>query len=654
MTRTLRLVLPLLLLLPLATSCRSGAGGYSSGPLAIEQVAVSPWDDGKVVATKLQIRNAGDATLRDVRVTGIAVDGGQYGGPATLPVPLGDLKAGADVLLDALLQTAGIGGRGRTLRIVGDFLRGGQRSTFVAEHVIRPDTRPRDAIQTYRGTLPKESPRTAKYPPPPRRPDGRPNAETPMMVPIGPSRLIFPPTPRGTELGSSPAAAGVQIPTNSTMNNIGGVPPDPNAAAASPAGVSLVTWNTAISFSTNGGGAFTDVNLFNPQPGNPARTSFFPQSDGGLCCDQVVVYLPQQNIFVWLMQHWPLFNGTAITQTSRLRVAWATPEAVAADFWNAWSYCDLTATQLGAAANEHLDYPDLAFSNSFLYVSVDRGWPNSPGQVYSGRRFVARLSLADMINPASGVVSFGFAELTTSAGLNKAHFIQGAPARMVLGSLDDTSTLRVFTWPDDSGSIAQTTVGISRIQTAYTSLAPDGTDWYAVSFPGNITGGAYRNRGERDEYLFAFDAGVNAPGRPRAYLRLETLTPSGAGYTVAEEYDVWHPDYAYGMGGLGSDGREIGITLAVGGGTIGYPQFAVGYKDDFVVFAVTGSTGSQAGGRFGDYVPNRLVPGRGLFFATGVYETLLNPLPAGTTTGTCATTGCTTRMRFVQYGRTPD
>src|SRR5215210_3273940 len=79
---------------------------------------------------------------------------------------------------------------------------------------------------------------------------------------------------------------------------------------------------------------------------------------------------------------------------------------------------------------------------------------------------------------------------------------------------NNTSTLRVFTWPDDSGSIAQTTVGISQIQTAYTSLAPDGTDWYAISFPGNITSGAYRNRGERDEYLFAFDAGVNAPGRP--------------------------------------------------------------------------------------------------------------------------------------------
>jgi hypothetical protein len=223
---------------------------------------------------------------------------------------------------------------------------------------------------------------------------------------------------------------------------------------------------------------------------------------------------------------------------------------------------------------------------------------------------------------------------------------------MVVGSLDNTSTLRVFTWPDSQSSIDNTTVGISSIQSgaSYTSVAPDGNDWYAVSFPGNITGGAYRRR-RADEYLFAFDAGASPPGRPRAYLRLENLTPTSGGYAVTEEYDVWNPDYAYGLGGLGSDGNEIGITLAVGGGTIGYPQFAVGYKDDFVVFAVTSSSGVQSG-RFGDYVPNRLVPGAGLFFGTGVYEVILNPLPPGTTTGNCATTGCTVRMRYVQYGRT--
>lgn len=637
MKRSPRVFATLVIALFLLTSCRSRG-------LVIENVAVSPWSDGHTAGATLQLVNAGNTTLKDVRVKEIEIDDGRHTGPVALPIHLGDLAPGKDVLLDALLNLTGIDGRARSLRVEGDFLRNNRWRHFHAARTISPNLPSNAPIGTFPGVAVKQHLATATFPVLPPGPTRPPNAETPMMIPIGPPRVVFPPTPTGTALGTSPAAAGVQIPVNSTMNDIGGVPPDPNAAAASPTGVSLVTWNTGISFSANGGGAFTDIPLFSPQPGNPARTTFFPQSDGGLCCDQVVVYVPNQNIFVWVLQYNPVFNGTNITRTSRLRVAWATPADVAADFWNAWTFIDLTgidtpgvSTGLGIAANEHLDYPDLAFSDTFVYVSVDRGWPDNPGSIYLGRRIVARLSLADMVNTASANVSFGFGELTGSNGVTKSHFIQRAPGTMVVGALDDTSTMRVYTWPDSSGSISQSTVAISQIQTNYTAPAPDGNDWYAVSFPGNITGGAYRNRAGRDEYLFAFDAGVSAPGRPRSYLRLETLTPSGGGYSVAEEYDVWNPDYAFGLGGLGSDGSEIGITLAVGGGTIGFPQFAVGYKDDFVVFTVTGSNGVQSG-RFGDYVPNRLVPGPGLMFATGVYEMTCSP--------------CNVRMRYVQYGRT--
>ena len=112
----------------------------------------------------------------------------------------------------------------------------------------------------------------------------------------------------------------MQIPRNTSMTSAG-TPPDPNAAAASPTGVTLSTYNTGISVSTDGGVTFTDVALRLPQPGNPARTSFFPQDDGGLCCDQVVVYLPTQNIFVWLLQYRPITNGSTITQPNRLRIA---------------------------------------------------------------------------------------------------------------------------------------------------------------------------------------------------------------------------------------------------------------------------------------------------------------------------------------------
>ena len=97
-----------------------------------------------------------------------------------------------------------------------------------------------------------------------------------------------------------------------------------------------------------------------------------------------------------------------------------------------------------------------------------------------------------MTDPASTVVNYNFTEYTNSNGLNKSHFVQDAPARMVLGSLDDQIILRVFTWPDD-GSPSSQTVGISSITNAYNSTDPDNVDWYTVSFPGNITGATYRS-----------------------------------------------------------------------------------------------------------------------------------------------------------------
>ncbi len=639
--------------------------------IILKEAAVSAWDDNATVSAQVQLANDGAGPAYKVRLTKVEVQGGVYAGPTALPTAsLGNLAAAADnIKFDGIFKVAA-NGSARILAVEGKYVEEQDEDegpSFRVERTINPSTTPPGPVTGATGQTTKQNPITATYPPPPTSTHGSPNSEAPIFVPVGPPRQIFPPTPNGTALGTTAGGASVQIPVNTSDPRGTLTPPDPNGAAATANGVVLSTYNTGISYSTNGGLNFTDVSLTSPQPGNPARTSFFPQSDGGVCCDQVVIYVPNQNIFVWLLQYWPAVSPPNVITQARLRIAWATPAAITADFWNAWTYVDLTGANtagvssgLGIANNEWLDYPDLAFSNTFLYVGIDHGWPNAVGTVYTGRRIVARLSLADIANPAIPSVGYNFAELTGSNGLNKTHFVQGAPGRIVVGSLDNSSTLRVFTWADNEGGVrAASTVGISQIQqgASYTSVAPDNSDWLAVSFPGNITGGVYRNVSvglgapSREEYLFAFDAGANTGGgRARGYLRLETLTPSGNNYNAFSEYDVWNSDYAYAMGGLGTDGSQIGITLAVGGGTIGYPQFAVGYKDDFVVYQVTSSNATQIS-RFGDYVPNRPIAG-GLF-ATEVYDVILNPLPAGVTSGTCATVGCNVRMRFVEYGRPP-
>jgi hypothetical protein len=653
----------------------SGPGSYltvsvecdSSAALAIEAgpgIASSIWVDG-TVSLSVPLVNEGDLAANNVTITSIVAGNGTYGGPKPFAYSAGSFAPEEMRVLDAYFSSLN-GAASFPLTVRGTYNVGTAVCPFQARATVDPPPAPGPFMGTP-GQAVVQRPSTAYFPPPPPPRTFGPNAESPMFIPVGPPRQLFPSTPTGTSLGTSAGGAAVEIPRNTTMRSAG-VPPDPNAAARA-SGVVLATYNTGISYSLNGGVTFTDVNLFNPQPGNPARTSFFPASDGGLCCDQVVVYLPTQDIFVWLLQYQPVVNTAVtpnvITTPDRLRIAWATPAAIASDFWNAWTYVDLTGTNvagvsggLGIASNEWLDYPDLAWSNTFLYVGIDHGFP-TPGQVYTGRRIVARLSLADMVNPTATVVNYAYARLTGSNGLNKTHFVQGAPGRMVVGSLDNSSTMRVFTWRDTESSITSSTVNVSQIQQAggYTSIAPDGSDWVSVSFPGNITGATYRSVipglgvPSREEYIFAFDAGVNAPGRPRSYVRLETLTPSGNDYQAFSEYDIWNADYAFAMAALGTDGTDIGVALGVGGGTVGYPQFSVGFMNDFVVYQVTSSNATQIS-RFGDYLSARLIPGTGRF-AAEVYDVILNPLPPGTPSGTCATVGCAANMRYVEFGRPP-
>jgi hypothetical protein len=642
-------------------------------------IALSVWDtNATMVGAAVQVVNAGTGVAGNVRITSVRVTQGSYRGPDALPVALGQLAPGKDEIFKFQFTVPRTDGTRYLLTISGLYDSGGASYGFALNRYVTPEPPAPGPFAALTSSAVIQRRETATFPPSPPDADFGPNAETPILIPPGPQRSLFPATPTATPTGPFAPGGAVALRTNTTHSSAG-VPPDPSTAVAG--GVVLSTYNTGIAFSLDGGANFTDVNLTPPAP----ATSFFPQDDGGLCCDQVVIYLPQANLFVWLLQYNPITVCTAncpatppppppppptivITQPNRLRIAWATPQAIAANFNTAWSWVDLTANNrpgvsggLGTANDEWLDYPDLAFSDTFLYVSVDHG-AKTPGQVYTARRILARLRLADMLNPAATSVGYDFFEPIGANGINKSHFVQGAPQRMVIGGLLDASTLWVYTWPDAAPSLRANSIPISTITTDYTAPA-DGQDWYAASFPGNITGATYRSvftfigEPRRDEYLFAFDAGRNfLANRPFPYVRIATLEPflqplpfGGQldSYRVIGEREIWNGLHAYGMAGLGTQDEDIGLTLAAGGGTLGIPQFGVGYLDDGQIFTVTGSNTTQVPNRFGDWVNVRPIPGTE-DFATEVYEVQQATPPLG-----CALGGCNAVMRYVRFGRPP-
>lgn len=681
-----------------------GRGGHGDHDqrgqvLVLGDVAASAWEDGRTVGVQFELVNSAREPLKDVCVKSITIAGGWYQGPVQLPIAAGKVQAEDSLLVNAIFRLAPINGSPHAFTLEGTYAKRGTTQRFKLQGVINPSTREPGPFALVNGVAMKKIPRKQYFPPrrpPPADEENENNEVTPILIPPGADRELFDPTGEvtgETDIGSASgivrssasATASVRGKARSNVRNVSaglveivsntvvaptpGMPPDPNAAASAPNGVVLYTYNlvrdSAIAFSTDGGATFTNIDLFDPEPGNAAaRPTFFPQSDAGLCCDQSVVYVPERNLFVWLIQYYPTRNADReVTAPNRLRIAWATPQEIAADFYNAWTYTDLTAGGLGVPSNEWLDYPDLAWSNAFLYVGVNHG--RTTGRGYPGRRIVARMRLDDMVNPAATTVRYNRTELRDSSGLKWCRFVQGAPGRMVVGSVYDESRLRVYTLLDEASAVVTSTVPISKISTNYSALAPDGRDWVKAAIPGAVNSGAYRRvnaenaQGFRDEYLFAFAAGINPRlGRPYPYVRIETVAPpnpESTSYEAVDEYDVWNRNYAFALAALGSDGDEISFNLVVGGGTAGFPHNSVGYMFDFATFKVTSSTATQSvlgdRTRVGDYFSNRLVPGGRRLFGAAVYDVLLNPLPPGVPFGTCELFGCTARVRYVLYGR---
>jgi len=402
-----------------------------------------------------------------------------------------------------------------------------------------------------------------------------------------------------------------------------------------------------------------------------------------VCCDQVVIYVPSRNIYVWLLQYnstLVMINGKKAAGPNRLRIAWATPQAAAADFLHAWTWVDMTSADIGIG-NDAMDYPDLAYSDNFLYVGVDHGIAGT-NQVYTARHIFARFNLNEMVDPNIPYVTWSFMD-PIHGGLWQNHIVQSSHDTFFWSALPDTSTLTVYSWPDNSNLAAAHEIPISKWGNFdYNVLAPDSIPWMAA--PANALGATESDppvlcgpdgcNGATRFLYFAFTAGRNsAKGRPYPYVRVEKVDRDA--FTLVAEYDIWNPNFAWAYPGMvwrpGSSHDDIAISLAIGGPN-DYANNAVGFLGDGVLYETTDSDTTQAGYnkdknnkiildslgnptfvvRYGDYFHARNIigpptpNGQGVGYATlGYAVRRLNPAKA------CPDGGCTIFLHYVQWGR---
>ncbi len=635
----------------------------------------------------LPIENRGQKTAHRVSLTEVELRGGHRDLPSHLPADLGTIAPGQRAVAQLRFNVPGLApGRGYELEVEGRYH---YRSKEEGGDGDKDD---RDEEFRFRTTvqLPPAAPgsATAKthqgmthvtagpYPALPQPPQTESNENRP-PTPEGTPRVVFPKTPQGTGtkdpgitsypgIASGGAAVGFVI--NTESNGIATrFPPDPSAIGSdAAANVVLMTGNLYMKVSTDGGKTFTTISNLS--------TVFGDQPDGGYCCDQVVHYVPSIDRFVWLVQTNQAKDSKGnVTGPNSQRVAWAKPSDVAANFYTAWTWFDVSSTFLGLG-NDWLDYPDVSTASGHLYVSTD--------DATKGGLVVARISFADVQLPPGNTVTWEFTDPANGTSAVASHLVQNAAATMYWGGHNKNDSFRVFSWAEDSNQYAwRDTDNTSYSTSDYTSKAPDGQYWLDPRPKGDaVIGAAFKPfRGlvapgsptPPDQIWFAWTAGRDKDF-PQPYVRMVMVDDHD--FKTVGEFETWNSAYAFTYPALAVNGAtsEVAISLMWGGGGSFYMNHAAGFPQDFLLYITTASnvtftsdpkTSTQcddvSGGtvsgrctRSGDYLGLRRVGTSTGLFGTAGYE--IDLVDSTKSTDCLKAPGCLQNVRWVVFGRPSD
>lgn len=321
-------------------------------------------------------------------------------------------------------------------------------------------------------------------------------------------------------------------------------------------------------------------------------TTIFPNNLGsGFCCDQIIHYVPEIDRFIWYMQHSKGADGSGV-----LRIAVASPEEMENDFSSAWTYWDFRADDFGLAGSD-LDYPDLAWSNQFLYFCTDQ---------IGVDLLICRIPLIEL--STGGTINYRYTNPADTPGDYGSHLVQSSPDGAFWAGHKDNSNLWVYSWPDSSNSYSWTSVAINKWPNGTLSAtSPTGVDWLTKldNFPAFGIIGATRSS---NTLWFAWTAsnGQSDPGNPNyknAHIRVVQVNiPT---MTSISEIQIWNDDYAFAYPSLNTNIKgEVAIVLGWGGSSDN-ANSAVGILGDYVVWFANGSDITTT--RWGDYVTCRTV-----------------------------------------------
>ncbi len=609
-------------LVPLALIGTVGGALYAQTP-SVQLVTGVP--GLAAVATQplmiaLPILNEGNVTATNVTVTSVTLRSA-LASLTALPVVVGNIGVGQRATFQSNFPTTGLAANTNYLLTVrGTYQIGAQTLGFTLNRFVAlPAAGPgSNTINTV--TVGPLTTAGGPYPPQPPAFDADVNAPRP-PIPAGP---FVGGTPTGTPTGMpnvniinglkanvSPLTpvsflvnSSLGFPSGGSIDTISGTA-EPSGDVASSGTTVFTTSNWIAGVSTTSGSTFTSLD----------PTTVFPNDVVGFCCDQLAVYVPSIDRFIWILQG----NGYRLASASSAQVA-ANPQ-------HAWTYWNLTPQVFGQPVGTGFDYPDVSVGNNSLYISWDVGFGGCPSGCTSGHQ-VVRIPLSQI--QAGGTISIGYTYPPDAGSAWGAKLTQDPGGSIYWAGQNHTSSLRVFSWAEGSGTYFWRDVGVnSWSNTGIASTTPDGQNWMAFlsGFPGNaVIGGAVSG----SKLWMAWSAGTDN-NFPQPHIEMVELDLNN-NYNRLQQVQIWNSGFAFGYPALATNActGEIGFSLEIGGGG-GYENHAVGFWGDFTVYTTTNSDVGST--RFGDYVTIRQdhAKGRSAYFDALGYGIKTNANGGGTT-----------------------
>lgn len=328
--------------------------------------------------------------------------------------------------------------------------------------------------------------------------------------------------------------------------NVSAMLPEPSVAENGD--TVMTTGNTWMSLSLDGGQTFSSVN----------PTTIFPNDYGGLCCDQVLQYVPEFDIFVWLLQYRTAGGQNAI------RIAAQNTQEVRNSNGTSWTYWDFTNDALASSGT--LDYNDMSFGNQFLY------WTSSIGG--GSNRYVIRVPLQEL---AAGVtVNYQF---TGSTNAFWSHVSQNGTNAVFWAGHADNSTMKVYSMRDNENTYSWRDVNInSWPNNTMSSTAADGNNWLSdASWKTYVRAATMRE----DNVIFAWNASNNA-NFPQTHVQIAEINTTT--WNMVNQTQIWNPNFAFAYPYFETNRKgQIGIITAFGGGSFNASS-GVGVWGDFVIY----------------------------------------------------------------------